>query len=471
MPMEGENLSSRRRFLKYSGMATLGFMGLNQFLSPMAHAHENKAPIGYGPLQKDENGILNLPKGFQYKIISKKGKIMDDGLLTPGRPDGMGAFEGKDGKVILVRNHENNPDDFGNGAFGPNNEKIGMTNLGRFYERGKDILPALGGTTTLIFNEKKGDVEQEFMSLAGTVRNCAGGVTPWGSWLTCEESVVKAGDYNGDLEKDHGYVFEVAAKSDGELQKAIPIKEMGRFNHEAVAVDPRTGIVYLTEDRGDGLFYRYIPHTPGKLQKGGKLQALALSWGKGKDTRNWKDQKEDFFPVGKPQSIYWIDLGEIDSPNDDLRYRGYGKGAARFARGEGIWFGDGELYFACTNGGEIAAGQVFRYIPGENEGKEDEFKTPGTLELFAEPNDREILKNCDNVAIAPWGDILLCEDNPHPFVVGITPEGRYYKLAENIGYRSEFAGGVFSPSGDTFFVNIQDAGITLAITGPWRQLK
>ncbi|MDN3670299.1 DUF839 domain-containing protein [Echinicola jeungdonensis] len=469
--MEEKSFNSRRQFLINSGVATLGFMGLNQFLNPLAEAHEINGCLGYGPLQNDDKGILNLPKGFEYKIISKKGKIMDDGWWTPGRPDGMGAFEGDDGKVILVRNHENSPDDFENGAFGPENENLAQAELDKFYEKGKGNLPALGGTTTLVYNEKTGEVEQEFMSLAGTVRNCAGGVTPWNSWLTCEESVVKAGDYSGNLEKDHGFVFEVLAKRDGKLQNAIPIKEMGRFNHEAVAVDPRTGIVFLTEDRGDGLFYRYIPHVPGKLYQGGKLQALCLSWGKGRDTRNWKGQQEGFFPVGKPQSIYWIDLEDIGSPHDDLRYRGYGKGAARFARGEGIWFGENELYFACTNGGEIGAGQVFKYIPGENEGKENEYKTPGSLELFAEPNDRDLLKNCDNVAIAPWGDLLLCEDHPHPFVVGITPEGRFYKLAENIGFESEFAGGVFSPSGQTYFVNIQDAGITLAITGPWRNLR
>src|SRR5690606_6159392 len=294
---------------------------------------------------------------------------------------------------------------------------------------------------------------KQFMSLAGTIRNCAGGVTPWNSWLTCEESTVKTGAYDGRAEKDHGYVFEVPATDKINLADPIPLKAMGRFNHEAVAVDPSTGIVYLTEDRGDGIFYRYIPHTPKKLIKGGKLQALVVLGEKSRDTRNWKDQEGPEFPLMTPKDVTWIDIENVESPEDDLRIQGFDKGAAVFARGEGIWFGDRELYFACTNGGKIGAGQVFRYTPSKSEGTPGEVENPGKLELFAEPNDREILKNCDNLAIAPWGDVVLCEDHKNPFLVGITPNGEYYKLAENVGYESELAGGVFSVSGKTYFVN------------------
>lgn len=395
---------------------------------------------------------------------------MDDGFLVPGRADGMGAFMGTEGKVILIRNHENSSNTLTEGAFGPANELFVNASPEKFYELGKGSLPALGGTTTLVYNPFTKKVEKQFLSLAGTERNCAGGTTPWNSWLSCEESTIKKGAYDGQFEKDHGYVFEVPASENIALADPIPLKGMGRFNHEAVAVDPRTGIVYLTEDRGDGLFYRFIPEVPGKLSRGGKLQALAISGAKSRDTRNWEGTDAELFPPGISYEVAWIDLEEIDSPNDDLRYQGFKKGAACFARGEGIWFGKGELYFACTNGGKTMSGQIFRYTPGLYEGLTNEKEAPGKLELFAEPNDQKILKNCDNVAIAPWGDLILCEDHPQSFIVGITPKGEYYKLAENVGFASEMAGGVFSPSGETFFVNIQAPGITLAIQGPWRQV-
>ncbi|HLU88558.1 MAG TPA: alkaline phosphatase PhoX [Cyclobacteriaceae bacterium] len=460
--------ASRRKFIKSSGIATLGFMGLSQFIYPAHATLAAEARAGYGPLQKDPKGLINLPKGFSYKIISTKGDKMDDGLFLPGAADGMGAFQGRGNRTIVVRNHELNPDTFENSGFGSMEQLRAALNPEQFYDFGKGVVPALGGTTTFVYNEQTGTLEKQFQSLAGTVRNCAGGITPWNSWLTCEESTLRAGASDGNGEKDHGYVFEVPASDKIRLADPVPIKAMGRFNHEAVAVDPDTGIVYLTEDRGDGIFYRYIPNRKGRLMQGGKLQALAVLGQKSWDTRNWEDEKGPEFPLREPQSVTWIDIENVESPEDDLRKQGFDKGAALFARGEGIWFGDKELYFACTNGGKIAAGQVFRYRPSPHEGSSGESNSPGQLELFAEPNDREILKNCDNLAVSPWGDVVLCEDNSHSFVVGITPEGECYHLAENIGYESEMAGGVFSPSGKTFFVNLQKPSITLAITGPWK---
>lgn len=462
-----DSKNSRRTFLKKGGLVAVGFMGLYQLVQPIAKAGILTMGKGYGELIPDPEGILNLPKGFSYKIISKTGQVMNDGFLVPGNPDGMGTFPGKNGRIIIIRNHELGADSFDEGPFGEGNKLYDKVAKQSLYDQGKGTLPGLGGTTTLIYNPATGEVENEFLSLSGTLRNCAGGITPWGTWITCEESTLNAGDLEGNLEKDHGYVFEVPASETMRLSHAKPIKEMGRFNHEAVAVDPKTSIVYLTEDRGDGLFYRFIPSVPGKLHKGGKLQALAIKGQKSRDTRNWKDLTDPKFPINKSIDVEWIDLDVIDAPKDDLRHRGFEAGAAVFARGEGIWFGEGELYFACTNGGEISSGQIFKYTPGAKEGKKAEASAPGKLELFAEPNDVEILKNCDNLAIAPWGDLILCEDDKHPFVVGVSPAGEYYKIAENVGYPSEFAGGVFSPDGEIYFVNIQSAGLTVAITGPW----
>ena len=464
-------MHSRRNFIKVTGIATLGFMGLQQWIkNPVSAATRNAhGAAGYGSLVSDPEGILNLPKGFSYKIISREGDKMDDGLMIPGAPDGMATFRGKGDRVIVVRNHELSPEKPEHGAFGAKNELLDKVNANKFYDYGKKTVPALGGTSTFVYNPKTGSIEKQFLSLAGTVRNCAGGPTPWNSWLTCEESTVKAGASDGNGEKDHGYVFEVPASEKIGLADPLPIKAMGRFNHEAVAVDPATGIVYLTEDRGDSLIYRYIPKTPGKLLNGGKLQALAIREQKSFDTRNWESLTTPKFPLKQAMDVEWTDIENVESPEDDLRYQGFNNGAACFARGEGMWYGKNEIYFACTNGGHISNGQVFRYVPSPAEGKADEKKSAGKLELFAESPDKKILQNCDNLTVAPWGDLVMCEDTPHPFIVGITPGGEYYKLAENVGYKSEFAGGVFSPSGETFFVNIQGAGLTLAITGPWKK--
>jgi uncharacterized protein len=467
--MNDSSSSSRRDFLALAGSASLGFLGFYQYLStPVRAAGIAASPsAGYGPLRPDPNGILNLPKDFSYRIISRKGDPMSDGLLVPGAADGMAAFRGPKGRIILIRNHEMSPDPKNGGAFGYNNELFSKIDPSLLYDAGKGQMPQLGGTTTVVYNPATGKVETQYLSLAGTARNCAGGPTPWNSWITCEETTVVPTPENL-CEHAHGYNFEVPASTKVKLNQAIPMKEMGRMNHEAVAVDPRTGIVYLTEDAGDSLIYRYIPNTPGQLLKGGRLQALKIKGLPSQDTRNWQTLQTPEFPKNTYFDVEWVDMENVESPQNDLRHQGFEKGAARFARGEGMWFGKNEVYFACTNGGAINAGQVFRYVPSQYEGQTGEKTTPGKLELFVESHDRDILKNCDNLTVAPWGDVVLCEDHPHPFIVGVTPRGEFYKLAENVGYESEFAGGVFSPDGSTYFVNIQAAGLTLAIQGPWK---
>ncbi|MFC2176637.1 alkaline phosphatase PhoX, partial [Bacteroidota bacterium] len=331
-----------------------------------------------------------------------------------------------------------------------------------FYDYGKGDLPGLGGTSTLVFNEETMTVERQFLSLAGTYRNCAGGVMPWGSWVTCEEDVTKTGDFNGNVEKDHGYVFEVPATADIKRTAPKPIKELGRFNHEAVAYDPIGGILYLTEDRPDGLLYRFIPNKKDDLQSGGVLQALAVKGSPKHDTRNWADNSGHLMESNVPMDLEWIVLEDVDSPEDDLRIRGYEKGAARFARGEGMWYDDGVIYFACTNGGALMKGQVFRLTPDSKN------KDGGKIELFIEPNDVNIMKYCDNLTVAPWGDVMLCEDDEDAYLRGVTPQGDVFTFGHSVKYLSEFTGVCFSPSGKTMFVNIQHAGLTLAITGPWK---
>ncbi len=460
-PINKNTAKGRRSFIKQSALVSLGFIALSRCSADP----KEKETIAKLALKTDENGYLDLPEGFQYRIISKMGNPMSDGFLVPGRADGMGAFEGANGRVLVVRNHENSPQSLEFSPFGLKNEKLGQIDLNKLYDAGKSELPGIGGTTTFVYNEETGEIEQEFLSLAGTYRNCAGGITPWNSWLTCEEDTTNP---EGLTEKEHGYVFEVPATDQPSLADPKPIKAMGRFNHEAVCVDPATGIVYQTEDRGDGLIYRYIPNVPGQLHEGGQLQILTIIDQPKLDTRNWESVAVE---LRQPLKVKWIDIDDILAPEDDLRYRGFEKGAARFARGEGMWFGDGEMFFACTNGGPKQSGQVFRYQPSQFEGTPEEANEPGMLELYAESPDKSILHACDNLTIAPWGDVILCEDNGElNYIRGINKKGEIYDFACNRSSSSEFAGLVFSPSGKTLFVNIQENGETLAITGPWERL-
>jgi hypothetical protein len=428
---------TRRRFLGDAGAVSLGFLGLRAHL---AHA---AGDAGYGELVRDPAGVLDLPRGFEYRAFSKVGETMDDGLLVPGLHDGMAAFPGPDGRTLLVRNHEISGSGGKQGPFGDKLQLLPKVDPARIF----DPKPCGGGTSTLVYDTKARRLERHFLSLAGTIRNCAGGPTPWNSWLSCEET----------LEKGHGWVFEVPASAQPGLAAPVPLKAMGRFNHEAAAVDPATGIVYQTEDKGDGLFYRYIPNVPGKLAEGGRLQALGVPGRPGLDTSN--QGKGDAIEPGKAIDVDWIELDEVESPKDDLRKRGLAKGAAKFSRGEGMWYGREAIYFACTSGGRNKKGQIWRLLPG----------TPDRLELFVEPNDPNLLENADNMTVAPWGDLLVCENGKAPNqVVGVTPEGKLYTLARNTANSSEFAGVTVSPDGSTVFVNVQKPGWTLAITGPWR---
>lgn len=453
----------RRTFLKTGSIALMGFAGLRNFALGSGQA-ANQAAVGFGPLAPDPTGILSLPVGFNRRIISMAGREMTDGLLTPGKHDGMGAFPGPDGTTVVIQNHELKAAWKHLGAFRADLHYLSKVPREKFYDYGQGTDPCLGGTTSIVYDTRRQEVRATFLSLAGTSTNCAGGVTPWNTWITCEETTQTA---SGTFERDHGYAFEVTAHAQPGLVDPVPLKPMGRFRREAVAVDEPTGIVYQTEDLGDGLIYRYIPEVPGDLLQGGRTQALAIRGAKAMDTRNWPISKNSM-PLGEPLETEWVDLDDLQSPKDDLRYRGAEAGAAVFARGEGIVAGNGEVYICCTNGGEKLLGQVFRYRLSPYEGTAREKEKPGTLELFVETKDSEILKNCDNCCLAPWGDLVVAEDSEAPCrLIGITPEGEIYRIAENTLNGSELAGPCFSPDGSTLFVNLQNPGITLAITGPW----
>ena len=361
-------LKEVRILLRKCGFATVGLLALRRHsLGYDFLDSADAAPYGYGPLLSDPNKILDLPKGFSYKVISRTAERMDDGLLVPGMHDGMAAFPGPHGKTILIRNHELSPESIRHSPYGERNQLLKNLADEQLYDTGRRKTPGLGGTTTLVYDTRSQKLEKHFLSLAGTHQNCAGGATPWNSWISCEETVVRAG---GSIEKDHGYNFEVPATDQTGLAPPLPLKAMGRFNHEAVAVDPRTSIVYQTEDRRDGLLYRYIPDAPGKLAAGGRLQALAIKGSRSFDTRNWG--RSPTILVGQKFDVEWVDLNNTDSPSDDLRLQGFANGCARFAAGEGMQYSQGSVLFTCTFGGRREKGQIWKLTPSAFECTPDE---------------------------------------------------------------------------------------------------
>ncbi len=454
----------RRRFLQCITAAAATPAGLYGCAS---------APIYDSGLRSDPNQVLDVPEGFSYTVVSRRGEPMADGLFVPGAHDGMAAFEGKDGRVVLICNHELSAQSKHAGPYTESYFQLPESMKTRFYDRGEERSPGLGGTTTTIYNPTTGETERQFLSLGGTDINCAGGKTPWGSWLSCEESFGAPGPGFSNhatlvtREKRHGYIFEVPSSAT-ELITAAPLKDMGRFEHEAAAVHAPTGIVYLTEDQWHSLFYRFIPNVPGQLQEGGRLQALAIVNQPAKPTHNW-DRTD--MRVNEALATQWIDLDDVDGDKNDLRLRGAALGAATFARGEGLTVAGDQFAFTCTLGGPARLGQILAYKPSPFEGTAREQESPGQLTLIAEADKESLFNNCDNLTMAPWGDLIVCEDTDdnsnHCALVGVRPDGSQYLLANNAYSDSELAGVCFSPDRKTMFVNIQYPGMTVAITGPW----
>lgn len=427
---------SRRQFLTLFGVGTAAIVG-GQARSLHA-AFIQTASSRFGALRPDPNGLLDLPPGFRYRVLSQLGDRMDDGYSVPGAPDGMAAFQSSDGNTVLICNHELLPS---------SSSQVGAS-LKHYYDP-----KCKGGTTTLIVSGDR-RLMRQYASLAGTNRNCAGGVTPWNSWISCEEiTSTLATNRHGsadNVSKPHGYNFEVPITAT-EPVTPNPLTAMGRFRHEAIAIDPQTGIVYQTEDQSDGLFYRFIPHQPGRLQMGGILEALRIP------TRPHAITASRF-PMNQKMPVDWVRIDDVDPPDDTVRSEGFRKGAAQFSRGEGICYSDGQFYFTCTNGGDVPHGQIWRYSPGQS------LDDGGTIELVIEPNNPDLLDFPDNLIMAPWGDLLVCEDGwGEQYVVGVTPDGNLYRFARNALNNAEFAGICFSPDGRTMFLNIYSPGITLAV--------
>ena len=452
---------NRRSFLSYTagtamaGFAALQGLGLRGTRPLLGQRAATVGEGSYGPLQT-AGPDLTLPPGFQYRKFGLAGSLMSDGITTPLAHDGMAAFPLPNGNVRLIRNHEVHRR--------PRSEEV--PDLA--YDPG-----AGGGTTSMEIDPVTREVVRDFMSLTGTAVNCAGGATPWGSWLTCEEIV--AGPSSGRAQgptsrprwrpvREHGYVFEVPAAAEG-LIDPVPLRAMGRFVHEAAAVDPATGIVYLTEDRGRSGFYRFLPSRPyrdgeqGDLAAGGELQMLAVE---GQPNLNCATGRE----VARRLPARWVTIDDPDPPQAAQNAaavfeQGWDQGAARFSRVEGCFYGDDGIYFTCTDGGDAGLGQIWHYRPDGDEG--------GELILLFESTSSDILDSPDNICVSPRGGVVITEDGrTSNFVRGLTSQGTMFDFAENVANPSELAGPTFSPDGNTLFLNVQrDPGATYAIWGPW----
>ncbi|MEW2249137.1 PhoX family protein [Streptomyces sp. NPDC006975] len=439
--------------------AGIAFTGALSELFAGTAAAQNLGHSGYGPLVPDPHGLLDLPEGFRYTVLSREGDPLRSGEgPVPSHHDGMAAFAGRGGRTHLVRNHENRAT-----ARIPVPAVEGIT-----YD------PAGKGGCTALALDSRNRVLAEHVAIAGTAVNCAGGRTPWGTWLTCEETEDKAGT-NG-YAKDHGFIFEVHP-TDPHRTGAVPLTAMGRFQHEAIAIDPGTGIVYETEDaflKPFGLFYRFLPERPlggvGSLRAGGRLQAMRVPGVP--DLSTIQETGTSF------DHVEWVDVPDPLAASTPTRLQDYGRGGITHAQKlEGCYWGGAGVYFvssfARSADGSAADhyGQIWRYDPLRRRltlvvvfGPDTDVQLPG--------------ESPDNICLAPSGGLMVCEDgNGAQHVFGVTRKGEVYAMArgrQNIGTAEqpewgEFAGVTFSPDGETMYVNCYTPGTTFAVTGPWRR--
>lgn len=445
-----------RRSLLRSGSLALAAGSMARVIASTrpaaAHGGRGGRPFdGYGPLVPDRNGLLDLPRGFKYRAFSREGSPMSHGGPVPGSHDGMAAFWGGFLGTWLVRNHEVDLDDVLEDGVHPVPHVRGAT-----YDP-----DAVGGTTTLLIRHDH-ELLSHRASLAGTLTNCAGGPTPWQTWLTCEET-------DEVLSKPHGYVFEVDPWRGGNPE---PIRAMGRFEHEAVAIDAR-GVAYLSEDADEphGCLYRYLPDRPlrgrGSLHAGGALAAMKV-----------RGVTSDLSVVQTPGTVLgvdWVpvpnaDPGEHDTP---VREQVIAAGATPIMKAEGLWTGhDGSVWFVASRADgpdaedeedrtvAVHSGQIWRFDPRAQ-----------TMELVVLFPGGSPFDGPDNITVGPHGFALACTDGEDDqYLVGVTDDGGTFTFALNALDDAEFAGATFSPDGDTLYVNIQGApAVTFAITGPWRR--
>lgn len=471
---------SRRSFLGRTaaggaGIALAGgletLVGVNPAFA--AGSAADKAAAGYGDLVSDPAGRLALPPGFSYVLASQSGVTrLESGEPTPDRPDGTASFVRPGGNgSVLVQNHE-----ISGSADNPVPHLAGLV-----YDPG-----AFGGTTTLVV-DGDGNRVSEIVSLAGTDNNCAGGRTPWNTWLSCEETEDVPTDDN-DLTMRHGYVFEVDPYIPAANRHPIPIKCFGRYAHEAVVVDPDDGRLYLTEDSNapHGLFYRWTPPASALPLGRGSLRRLAADAGV-LEAMHATTQRGRFIGdlsiatrVGTVYDVTWKVVPERDATTTSVRkqfdYEGMfqteGGPITRSRKLEGAWWAEGGAFFvssfARTTDGSPREhdGQVWFYDPTNST------VTLKLLFAYTPGNQDDDPDGPDNITVSPYGDVILAEDGEGAqHLVGATPEGRTFFLARNeLEGSEEFTGPNFSPNRRILFANVQVPGHTFAIKGPYRRM-
>ncbi len=487
----------RRSVLRVGAAALLGGPFLGFVSQGAAGADPHRSPgrgvgahaLRAAPDERDGIVRLHLPEGFRYRSFhdTETPVVLDDGTTLPGRHDGMGIFGARrrsGADYVLVRNHE---------VTGPG---PAFGDVSQAYD------PMGQGGTTTIEVTKYGEVVRSRTSLNGTMTNCSGGEMPWGSWITCEETVNGpdvgpdfTGAPNTVLTQRHGFIFEVPV--DGHCGRE-PITRAGRFAHEGVAFDPAGGMLYLTEDNFPfpSGFYRYRPRRnplyTGRLDNEGRLQMLAV---RGRPNLNLAAAQ----PAGATYRVEWVD---IDDPAPTFPYtaglpapttnidasihvagQGWAQGAAYFSRLEGVVHDDGVIYFCSTQGGGPAQTSIGPHLTGFGNGRGQIWAyhlSTSTLRLVYESPGADVLDFPDNITTSPRGTLVLSEDgSAGNYIRGLTRNGQLFDIALNrlVGangsprFDDEFAGSCFSPDGHTLFVNIQAGrGLTFAIWGPWHHI-
>ncbi len=453
---------SRRELVSRGAAGGLGLVlaGSLDLLFGASAVAKPSGVVGYGPLVPDPAGILSLPEGFSYEVVAQAGVTkLESGEFTPSDPDGTAAFVRRGGNgTTLVMNHEIS-----------GSEPFPVPHVAGYV-----FDPTVSGGTTTIDVDKDGRRVREYVSLAGTLNNCAGGRTPWETWLSCEESEATS---KGGIR--HGYVFEVDPYDQEANRDPKPIKALGRFAHESVAVDPQDGNLYLTEDASNpnGLFFRFT--APGGKLGAGTLKALADDAGTLEALRavagdgSFVADLSSVETPGTKLTTTWVDVPDRDARSLSVRKQAFAQPVTRSRKLEGMWAGDGGTYFvasfARTSDGSAAQhdGQVwfldtkaqtielkiiFAYTPSDQDGDPD---------------------GPDNITVSPYGGVIVAEDGEGVnHLVGSTASGETFFLARNeLDGDNEFTGPTFSRNQKTLFANIQDPGHTFAITGPFTKQR